>query len=95
MLRGFVLARDGRWSPQLGPLVADDAPTAASLCRAALATFDGPVCIDVGDQHAALQDWLKRCGFAPQFPFIRMIQGRSKPYDDPKRIVAIAGPELG
>ncbi len=95
VLRGFVVARDGCWSSQVGPLVADDAPTAAALCRAALATFDGSVCIDVGAQHTALQDWLKRCGFAPQFPFIRMIQGRSKPYDDPKRIFAIAGPELG
>ena len=94
-IQGYVLGRDGRASTQIGPLVAEDAATAIALLRAALARVAGPVCIDLGDAHEAVIEAVTRAGFAPQFPFIRMIHGRSKPFDDPLRIVAIAGPELG
>jgi hypothetical protein len=62
---------------------------------AALAGVTGPVCIDLGNAHEAVIEAVARAGFAPQFPFIRMIHGRSQPFDDPQRVVAIAGPELG
>ena len=70
-------------------------PMAIALLRAALASVDGPVCIDLGDAHEAVIGAVRAAGFAPQFPFIRMIHGRSEPFDDPRRVVAIAGPELG
>lgn len=34
-------------------------------------------------------------GFAPARPFARMVLGRQVPIDDPRRIFATAGPELG
>jgi GNAT superfamily N-acetyltransferase len=94
-IRGFVLGRDGRASTQIGPLVAEDAATAIALLRAALAGITGPVCIDLGNAHQAVVEAVTRASFGPQFPFIRMIHGRSQPFDDPQRVVAIAGPELG
>jgi GNAT superfamily N-acetyltransferase len=93
--RGFVAARDGRRCIQIGPVVAEDAPTATALTMAALANIAGPVCIDVGDRHSSFVDTLKVAGFLPLLPFIRMIHGRSEPFDDPARIFAIGGPELG
>ena len=94
-LRGFVVARDGRRCAQIGPVVADDAATATALTMAALANISGPVCIDVGDHHTSFVGSLTAAGFSPLLPFIRMIHGRSEPYDDPARIFAIGGPELG
>ncbi len=94
-LRGFVVGRDGRMCAQIGPVVADDTATAAALTMAALAKISGPVCIDVGDRHASFVGSLEVAGFSPLLPFIRMIYGRREPYDDPARIFAIAGPELG
>lgn len=94
-IRGYVLARDGLYSPQIGPLVADAGDIALLLLRRALTSISGSVCIDVSDHHKELTDWLKICGLAPQFPFIRMIHGRSRPLDDPDRVYVIAGPELG
>jgi GNAT superfamily N-acetyltransferase len=94
-LRGFVLGRDGRACAQVGPVVAEDAATATGLTMAALGSITGPVCIDVGDRHSSFIGSLKAAGFSPLLPFIRMIHGRSEPYDDPTRIFAIAGPELG
>jgi GNAT superfamily N-acetyltransferase len=94
-LRGFVVGRDGRTCAQIGPVVAEDAATATALTMAALASIAGPVCIDVGDRHSSFVGRLKDAGFSPLLPFIRMIHGRSEPYDDPARIFAVAGPELG
>jgi GNAT superfamily N-acetyltransferase len=94
-LCGFVVGRDGRTCAQLGPLIAEDAATASALTMTALARISGPVCIDVGDRHSSYIRDLKGAGFSPLLPFIRMIYDRSEPYDDPARIYAIAGPELG
>jgi GNAT superfamily N-acetyltransferase len=94
-IRGFVLGRDGRASTQIGPLLAEDAATAIALLRAALAGVTGSVCIDMSNVHEPVIEAVTRAGFAPQFPFIRMIHGRNQPFDDPQRVVAIAGPELG
>jgi GNAT superfamily N-acetyltransferase len=93
-LRGYALGRDGRMCDQVGPVVAEDEATAQALVAAALAQTDGPVCLDVPDRHAALIGALGAAGFAYLLPFIRMIHGRSEPYDDPARIFAIGGPEL-
>ena len=94
-VRGYVLGRDGRAATQIGPMIADDEETAIALVAAALSTQSGPVCIDVPDMHRSLISRLGAAGFVPLVPFIRMIHGRSEPLDDPARIFAIAGPELG
>jgi GNAT superfamily N-acetyltransferase len=92
---GFVLARDGSRCTQIGPLVADDADIALTLLQRALTSISGPVCLDVGDHHTSLRAWLDEHGFVSITPFIRMIEGRFDPFDDPRRVYVIAGPELG
>jgi GNAT superfamily N-acetyltransferase len=83
-ITGFVLGRDGRRAAQVGPLL-----------EAALAAIDGPVFIDVPDHHAEVQAWLAARGFTVQRGFTRMLLGRSQPLDDPRRVMAITGPEFG
>lgn len=92
---GYALARDGRTCAQVGPVVAENEAAAAALMAAALSSLSGAVCVDVVDAHTALRERLADAGFAPQFPFIRMIHGQSEPFDDPTRVFVIAGPELG
>lgn len=92
---GYALARDGRRCAQIGPLVADDPDIALALLRRSLAAMSGPVCLDIGDHHAPMRAWLDANGFTPVTPFVRMIEGRSEPFDDPRRVFVIAGPELG
>ena len=94
-IAGFILGRDGRTSTQVGPLVAEDAQTALDLLRHTLAAVPGSVCIDIADHHAGLHSWLDGHGFTPVVPFTRMYLGRRELFDDPERIFAIAGPELG
>lgn len=94
-LAGFSLARDGREALQIGPLVADSGEIALGLAYRALLETDHPVYMDVADRHAGLLSWLTRCGFSRQRPYTRMILGRREPFDDPQRVFAIAGPELG
>ena len=92
---GFVLGRDGRVAKQIGPLSADNPESATSLLRQALKYSDGPIFIDVAASQVDFIDYLTGVGFRRQRGFMRMLHGRSEPFDDPKRVYAIAGPELG
>ncbi len=92
---GFVLGRDGRVATQIGPLSADNIEVATSLLGRALENTEGPTFIDVPARQAEFVDYLAGAGFRPQRRFMRMLLGRSEPFDDPERVYAIAGPELG
>ena len=92
---GFVLARDGRSAHHVGPLVAEDGATAIALAARALEGIDGLVYMDAADHQEEFGAWLEDLGFTRQRPFIRMILGRDQPLDDPPRIFAAAGPEMG
>ncbi len=92
---GFVLARDGRRAHHVGPLVAEDGATAMALAGRALEGIHGRVCMDAADHQEDFGAWLEASGFTRQRPFMRMIRGRHTPLDDPPRIFAAAGPELG
>ena len=96
-IRGFVLAREGRTWTQIGPVHADGEDTAKALVAAAAHGGEGPrnLLIDALDAHPAVQEWLTAGGFVFQRPYIRMIRGRSEAFDDPNRVFALAGPELG
>jgi len=94
-LVGYVFARDGREAHQIGPLVADSPAVAIALARAALSGIEGPVYLDAPEAQTEFLDWLAAVGFVRQRPFFRMYRGRSKGFDEPARIFAIAGPELG
>jgi GNAT superfamily N-acetyltransferase len=93
-LRGFILGRDGRSATLVGPVLADDTETAIALTRAALGRTAGPVYIDSLDNQTAFNAYLAERGFTVQRGFTRMLVGRSAPFDDPRRVFAIAGPEL-
>jgi hypothetical protein len=94
-LAGFLLGRDGRVMNQLGPLAAESDRVALALLAHAVAAVAFPVAIDVPDRHATLSEWLQTLGFAAERPLTRMVHGTSKAFDDPARLFAIAGPELG
>ena len=94
-LAGFLLGRDGRVMNQLGPLAAESDQVARALLSHAFAAVAFPVAIDVPDRHAGLGDWLQALGFAAERPLTRMVHGTSAAFDDPTRLFAIAGPELG
>jgi GNAT superfamily N-acetyltransferase len=94
-LRGFVLGRDGREARQIGPLLADDLPTAMRLIGDVLSEASGPLYLDLLDAKNALLPWLQQQGFAFQRPFTRMVHGTSSAPGDPRSIVLAAGPELG
>lgn len=94
-IAGLLLGRDGRVMSQLGPLIAEDGAVAQSLLGRAFAAVSAPLAIDLADRHTHLGDWLAQLGFAVERPLTRMVYGRSTAFDDPVRLFAIAGPELG
>jgi GNAT superfamily N-acetyltransferase len=93
--KGYLLGRDGRVMVQFGPLTAEDEETAEALLRRAFLTPPSPCAIDLTDGHQRLGHWLAARGFVVERPFTRMVHGRSSAFDDPARLFAAAGPELG
>jgi GNAT superfamily N-acetyltransferase len=94
-IAGFVLARPGRMSAQIGPLVAEDDELAADLLARAGSAIGGTVCFDLFDQRRAVRAWLDRRGFRPVTRFIRMVLGETEIFPSDHRVYIIAGPELG
>lgn len=88
--QGYLLGRDGRETPQLGPLVARSREAAATLLAAARARLPGPAYADIAD-HAALA----QPGFAEQRPLTRMLRGAVAAPGDASKVYLVAGPELG
>ena len=91
---GYVMARRGRMSAQIGPLVADDEATALALLSAAGRAAGGPVCLDLFDQWTGARAWLDARGFRPVTRFIRMVLGPAAIFPADHRTFIIAGPEL-
>lgn len=94
-LLGFVLARPGRTSLHIGPLVAEEDAVARALLERAVAGSEGPVSIDVPKDRGGFLAFLSRAGFAPARTFTRMFKGAPAAIGDPARCHAIAGPEFG
>ncbi len=94
-LAGFALGRPGRMTPQVGPVVADEAAVGADLAAHALAAVGGPAILDVPDAHAALIRLLAAAGAVRQRGFMRMVLGPAPAgLADPSAVFALAGPEL-
>jgi GNAT superfamily N-acetyltransferase len=91
---GFALGRDGQRTLHIGPVMARDAASAASLVAASLAGTSGPVSIDVPTKHADFRAALADMGFSPQRPFVRMTTA-AEDFGDPSHCYAVAGPEFG
>jgi len=94
-LRGFLLGREGRIATQLGPIVAQDEDTAATLASWATARLAPPVIVDALQRHARFSRWLAATGFKKERSYTRMALGQDELFGDPGRMIAIAGPELG
>ncbi len=95
-VRGVMWGREGREAHQIGPLLADDLPTAQALISHALSAVPGPIYLDLLDERRAdLLAWLEQRGFVCQRPFTRMVWGTDRAPGDTRRIWAAAGPELG
>jgi GNAT superfamily N-acetyltransferase len=94
-LAGFVLGREGRTATSIGPVVADDEPTGLSLIATAASAAPGPFIIDVPAAHAEIGQWLERQGAVSPRGYMRMTLGAAPGLDDPSRLFALAGPELG
>lgn len=92
---GFVLARPGRLALQIGPLVAPDEAAGLTLLKAALDRTQGPVVLDVPEAWDGIAAHLTASGFHRERPYLRMALGRDRPFGEPGRTFAIAGPELG
>ncbi len=91
---GFALAREGLRATQLGPVVARDEDIAIALLDGALRKVEGAVFIDAPDRHLKLRAWLEAHGFTAQRPFMRMLRGSDRPFDDSSLIFALTGPEF-
>lgn len=91
---GFVLARDGRRLPQIGPLVARDDATALALLAAARRAIGGPCLIDLRDDAHALRAVVEAAGGVCERPFTRMFFG-AEFRADPALNPLVAGPEFG
>lgn len=87
---GFILGRDGRETPQLGPLVARSREAARRLLEAALARQAGSVYADIAD-HAKLVPK----GATEERGFTRMVHGAAAAPGKAAHVFLVAGPELG
>lgn len=94
-LAGFVLGRDGRTATSLGPLVAEDEGIALALAAQAARLAAGPLIVDVPTAHRALTGWLEAADARSPRGYVRMTLGTAPGLDDPRRLFALAGPELG
>lgn len=100
-IAGFVLARDGVRSPQIGPVIARGDAAGRALIAAALAALPPPsggqprAVLDLMDARVEVAAWLRAQGATEQRPFTRMIRGKAPLPGDPSRLLAVAGPEFG
>ena len=95
-VHGYVFGRHGHNREHLGPLVADDADTAAALLDSVLtAQPTRRFYLDVPDDRQEWRDILTAMGFALERPFLRMHRGPLTTPGQPSAVYAIAGPEFG
>lgn len=93
---GYCLGRFGRLYAHIGPVVADDTPTAQALLLCALdAAGEWRTIVDTTFHRPEWNEWLRALGFAEQRPFMRMRLGAwALPVTHGKQL-AVAGPEFG
>lgn len=90
----IALVRDGRTARHVGPLLADDAASAARLLAAIVQSENGALLIDAnGDDHDFI-DSMTASGWTAERPFQRMRFGRSNVTASTPAFAG-AGPEYG
>jgi hypothetical protein len=95
-LRGYALARRGSQATYLGPVVAEEAETAAFLLSDLLGRLGtGRVCVDLNTTYEGGARELAARGFSKQRELIRMSRGKMTAAGTSRMVFAIAGPEVG
>jgi hypothetical protein len=97
---GYVLSRPGARAWHLGPLAADDHPTAEALAGRALTpdaaeAMPAEAVMDVVVPNAGAVALAEALGLTAVRRFIRMMRGERPPPADLDRLYTSAGPELG
>lgn len=91
----YLMHRPGSRAAQIGPGVAADASAGAALADWALSECGaGRVFVDIPLVNAPAVAWAAARGFSEQRRFVRMCRG-PRVADDPQRIWASSGPEMG
>ena len=95
-LVGYVLGRSGHLFEHLGPVIANDAGTAARLLTACLPSrAEHAFVVDAPLDQVEWRRFLAATGFVEQRPFFRMSRGRPAPAGLPAHLFATIGPEFG
>lgn len=95
-LSGYALARRGTAATYIGPLIATDEHTAASLLDGMLNRLAGEkVYVDFHTGFETRTNLLARRGLAKQRDFVRMRYGKTCSAGTSPLVFAIAGPEVG
>jgi hypothetical protein len=79
----------------IGPVVADGEAIALALMARAAGAVPGPFILDVPEVHGEIRGWLERQDAVSPRAYMRMTLGEARGLDDPCRLFALAGPELG
>ena len=91
---GYAFARPGRRAAYIGPVVAEDAGTAARLLTTVAGGL-GPLFIDIDPAFPGAVDLVRELGFVRQRELLRMRLGPPIRIGSSPRVFAIAGPEVG
>jgi hypothetical protein len=95
-LAGYGLLRPGSRALYLGPVVAASNAAGIRLVEGLLAQAGGQTVFwDIPDANVAAVSWAEANGFTVQRPLTRMHLGENTPAGDPRRLFALAGPEVG
>ena len=95
-LRGYALARRGSQAAYVGPVVAEEAETAAFLLDDLLGRLGtGQVYVDLNTNFEGGARELAARGFIKQRELIRMRRGEKSSAGTSRSVFAIAGPEVG
>src|SRR5262249_51872133 len=92
---GYALTRAGAMATYIGPLIAEDLPTASSLLSAVATRCGGLLFIDINTDFPGAADLVRSLGFARQRELLRMRLGPNAQVGRSPRVFAIAGPEVG
>lgn len=95
-LRGYAMARRGSQATYVGPVVAEEAETAAFLLGNLLGRLGpGQVYVDLNTTFEGGARELAVRGFIKQRELIRMRRGKRNTAGTSHRVFSIAGPEVG
>lgn len=93
---GYLIARQGASTVQVGPWVADNAIVAEALLQNFFARAAGHrVFIDVVSPNPAAAAMVRRAGFTVQRTLTRMFLGENAYPGDPGRVFGVSSPEKG